>query len=173
MHQYEDVVLEQFFYNPMTRFGVRELSRQTCLDTKTIMSYLRDFTRKKLVLKRKEKGSFPYFEANRLSPVYRFEKSHAFIKKIIQTDLIPFLELECKPKVIVLFGSVKKGTYHKQSDIDLFVQSAQKRLDLSRYERVFKHKIRIFYEEDLKKLSPGLLENIYNGEVLSGKLEVL
>ena len=34
------------------------------------------------------------------------------------------------------------------------------------------YKVKLFFEKDLNKLSEGLLENIYNGLTLSGKLEV-
>lgn len=169
----EEIILKQFFYKPMSKFGVRELSRQTDLDTKTVMRYLKDFIEKRLVVKRIPKGAFTYYEANRLSPMYKFEKSHALIRKIIENNLIAFLEKKLHPRAIVLFGSVAKGTYHEKSDIDIFIYGKHSGIDLAKYEQKLKHKIRLLFEEDLKQLSPGLLENVYNGEVLSGKLEVL
>ena len=169
----EEILLRQFFNKPMSKFGVRELSRQTDLDTKTIMKYLKDFINKRLVIKGTPKGTFPYYEANRLSPIYKFEKSHVLIRKIIESSLINFLEQKLQPKAIVLFGSIAKGTYHEKSDIDIFIHGKYCKVDLGKYEQKLKHKIRLLFEEDLKQLSPGLLENIYNGEILSGKLGVL
>lgn len=172
MHRYEDKLLNLFFYKPMSKFGVRELSRQSKLDSKTVMAYLKELVKQQLVQRREPKGSFPYFEANRLSSAYRFEKSHALMKKIMKSGLVTHLEGQLSPNVIVLFGSVRKGTYHEQSDIDIFVQTSYKRVDLSRFEKVLGHPIRLLFEKDMKNLSAGLLENIYNGEVLSGKLEL-
>ncbi len=75
--------------------------------------------------------------------------------------------------MIILFGSIQKGTYHKESNIDLFVQSDYKKLDLKKFNMKLGHKISVFFEKYLKKLSKDLLENIYNGTVLSRELEVL
>ncbi len=169
----ENVLLQQFFYSPMSKFGVRELSRKTHLDTKTVMKYLKKLVKQRIVVKYVKKGSFPYYEANRLSSMYRFEKSHLLIRKIVRSNLITFLEKELKPKAIVLFGSVVKGVYHEKSDIDIFIYGKYSRIDLYRYEQKLGHKIRLFFEPDLKQLSLGLLENIYNGEKLSGKLEAI
>ena len=103
-------LLDLFFKQPMSRFHVRELSRLTLLDTKTVMKYLKDLIKRKLILRKKEKKGFPFYEANRLSPLYRYEKSHIMIEKIYQSSLINFLEKELNPKVIILFGSIQKGT---------------------------------------------------------------
>ena len=172
MLRYEDKLLSLFYYQPMTHFGVRDLSRQAGLDSKTVMVYLKELVRRKLILRRQKKGSFPYFEANRLSFLYHFEKSHVLIKRILESELVVFLEDQFSPKTIVLFGSVRKGTYHKESDIDIFIQAPYKQLDLSLFKKVLGHSVRLLCEKNIKNLSSGLLENIYNGEVLSGKLEL-
>lgn len=169
----EERIVKYFFYQPMSHFGVRELSRKTHTDTKTVTKYLDKLLHQKIVQKRKTKGSFPYFEANRLSHMYKFEKSHMLVAKIIKSRIVDFLEKETKPRTIVLFGSVKKGTYHDKSDVDLFIQSKYKNLDLSSFEKKIGHKINILFEDNLQQLSKGLLKNIYNGEVLAGELEVL
>ena len=169
----KDAIMLQFFLEPMRKFGVRELSRQLKLDTKTIMNCLKTLRKEKIIVKRAKKGAFPYYEANRLSPIYRFEKSHFLIQKIIRSNLIQFLEQRLNSKAIVLFGSVAKGTYHKKSDIDLFVQAPYKRINLSGFERKLGHEIRMLFEVNMKNMTPGLLENIYNGERLSGKIQVL
>lgn len=172
MNIYEQRLLDLFFQKPMSKFHVRELGRLTNLDTKTVMKYLKDFVRKCLVIRKKEKKGFPFYEANRLSPLYRYKKSQLMIEKIYESDLIPFLEKELKPKVLILFGSIQKGTYHEKSDVDIFVQAKQKKIDLSKFEKKLKHKIVLFFEEDPKNLTKGLLQNIYNGYVLSGQLEL-
>ena len=168
----QERLLTPFFYKPMARFGVRDLGRLSKLDTKTVMKHLDEFRREGLIVRHDPKGSYPYFEANRLSIRYRFEKSHALMRKIVSSGLIEYLEKNLTSKTIVLFGSVKKGTYHEKSDIDIFIQASSKRIDLSRFEARLGHKISLFFDENPKKLTPGLLQNIYNGEVLSGNLDL-
>lgn len=173
MNCIEEKIARHFFYQPMTHFGVRELGRKANVDTKTVMKYLRKLIKLKVVRKHRTKKSFPYFEANRLSYVYKFEKSHMLVAKIMESGIVDFIVGKTNPKAIVLFGSVKKGTYHDKSDVDIFVQAKYRRLDLSHFERYVGHKINILFEDDLQQLSKGLLKNIYNGDVLAGELEVL
>lgn len=169
----ENQILKQFYFNPMRRFGVRGLSRTTKIDPKTIMKYLKKFVQKKIIIKKKERGKYPYYEANRLSHLYRHEKSEVLIKKIFESGVIEYLEKKISPKAIVLFGSVRDGVYHKKSDVDIFVQTDYKRLDLSKFDQKIGHNLNLFFEKNPKNLSRGLLHNIYNGLVLAGELEVL
>jgi predicted nucleotidyltransferase len=166
-------VIQPFFMNPMKQFGVRELSRVTHTDTKTVLKYLKEFVRKKIIVKHQEKGKYSNYEANRKSYLYRHEKSEFLIKKIIESGLIEYLEKKTNSKAIVLFGSVQKGTYHKESDIDIFVQGKYQRLNLSKFEKQIGYPIQLLFESKMKDLNAGLLTNLYNGLTLSGKLEVL
>ena len=168
-----ETMQNQFFLNPMAKYGVRELARITRLDTKTVMKYLKELVKERIILKRKEKGKYAYYEANRLSRIYRHEKSEAIVKKVFASGLIDFLEKNISPEAIVLFGSVQKGTYHKESDVDLFVQAEYRSLNLGKFNARIGHKVQLIFEKDLTKLSEGLLENIYNGVVLAGKLVVI
>jgi predicted nucleotidyltransferase len=163
----------QFFSHPMAKFGIRGLSRETGLDTKTVMKYLNQFMKRKLIIKRSETGKYPYYEANRNAFIYKHEKSEIIIKKIFESGLIDYLQDKLSPNVIVLFGSVQKGTYHNSSDIDIFIQAPYKRINLSKFNKEMGHPIQLFFEKNLKNMSKGLLMNIYNGLTLTGKIEVL
>jgi len=162
-----------FFLNPMKKFGVRELSRITHSDTKTVMKYLKKLRQKHLIVKHSEEGTYAKYEADRESLLYRHEKSEYLVKKVLESGLIEDLETRCHPTAIVLFGSVQKGTYHQNSDIDIFVLAKEKKLDLHLFEKKIGYPIQLLFEENLRVLSKGLLGNIYNGLVLAGKLEVL
>lgn len=169
----KEVILQQFFYHPMHQFGVRELSRLTGLDTKTVMKYLVKLVEEGILLKQVKLHKFPKYEANRLSKLYRFEKAQQLTRKIIQSGVAEFLQEQLTPKAIVLFGSIAKGTYHEQSDIDLFIHGPKKRIDLSSFDNLLGHDISLLFEEDLTQFSKGLLINIANGITLSGILEVV
>lgn len=166
-------ILNKFYYQPMSGFGVRQLSREIGIDTKTVMKQLDELVAKRIIIRVQEKGKFPHYEANRLSLEYKFMKSHELTEKLIESGLMRFLETNLNPKAIVLFGSAQKGTYHEKSDIDIFVYGKQSRINLEKFERKIGHKIQLLFEDDLKRLSEGLLGNIYNGQVLSGKLDVI
>lgn len=165
-------LLECFFYYPMRQFGVREISRIARLNTKTVMNHLRTLTRRGIVLRRQNKGSYPYYEANRLSKRYTLLKSAWITEKIAAVGLIDYLEQQIAPKAIVLFGSAHKGTFLKDSDIDIFIQSREKHIDLSSFEKKLHHEIQPFFEEHLDNLTSGMRNNIINGSTVSGALEL-
>ncbi|MEK6864072.1 MAG: nucleotidyltransferase domain-containing protein [Nanoarchaeota archaeon] len=172
MNEHEQEILKLFYYDPMGHFHIREIARQTGLDTKTVIKYLDKFTQKKLILRKKKRNGFPYYEANLLSRFYRYEKSHAIMEKLFESGIIDYLEKEINPKVMIVYGSIRKGVYHPKSDIDIFVQAKYKLVGLYDFEMKLGHKVHLLFEEDLKNLSKGLLQNIYNGIVISGELEI-
>ncbi len=162
-----------FFLHPMASYGIRELSRITKADTKTVMKHLKELIQKNIVIRKQEPGKFPYYEAHRTSYLYRHEKSEFLVKKIFESGLIEFLERHFSPRTLILFGSVQKGTYHPGSDIDIFVQATGKKVNLTHFSQKIGHPIELLCEENISSLSKGLLTNIYNGLVLAGKLEVI
>ncbi len=168
----ENKMLELLFNRPMLKFHVRQFSRDTGLDTKTIMVYLKKFMKEDIVIRKKERNHFAFYEAKRLSKLYRYKKSNFIIERIIKSQLIDYLEEETTADFIVLFGSMQKGTYYKDSDIDIFIKADAKRIDISKFEKRLGYKINLLFEDNLKKLTKGLLRNIYNGRVLSGRLEI-
>lgn len=167
-----EAVLQEFFYYPMRAFGVRELGRKLHLNTKTVMKYLKRFVSDKLVVKVRVQGAFLHYEANRLSRRYKLIKSASMMNKVASSGLIEFLEQELHPMAIVIFGSAQKGTYLKHSDIDIFIQGKEKKLDLEPFEKKIKHEVNLLFEEDLKNLTAGLRNNIINGSTVSGGLEL-
>ena len=169
---YETNILDFFVYYPMKQFGVRELGRLVKINTKTVMKYLNYLVKKNIVIKVKKPHSFVYYEANRLSKSYKLIKSNLLLNKIAETGLIEFLEKELNPKAIVFFGSVQKGIYTKNSDIDLFIQGEEKDINISEFEKKLKRKIQLFFSKNLSKLSDGLRNNIINGYTISGGLEL-
>ena len=168
----EEKLLQPFFYNPMHLFGIRELSRETGLDTKTVMKYLKRLVNDNIILKKKNKGHFTCYEANRGSETYRIFKSTILIERIARSGIIDFLREKLNPRAIVLFGSVQKGTYIERSDIDFFIQGKDKNIDVSFYEKKLGHEIQLLFEEDMGSLTEGLRNNIINGYTLSGRLSI-
>src|SRR4030067_2484813 len=98
-------LLYLFFQNPVAKFYIRQLSRELGINTKTVMKYLNDYARQGIIRKVKRKKHYPYYQANKLSRIYRFEKSQFMIRKIIYGGLVEYLEKKTKAKAIILFGS--------------------------------------------------------------------
>lgn len=166
-HKIESLFLE----NPEKEYHIREIARMLKIPKSTVSFHV-DKLCKNLIVVKKTEGVFPSFTANSSSEAYKLYKRHSALKAILDSGLLDFLEQELNPKCIVLFGSFAKAEYDLKSDIDIFVQANEKEIDISRFEKQLRHPINLFFEPDLSKLSPELLNNIINGIKLRGYLKI-
>lgn len=171
-------ILKFFIDEPNRRFHIRELSKLTKLAPTTVTNYLNDFKNKGFLEEKKERNYILY-RANAENRSYNDLKLYYNIKKIRDSGLIDFLIDELNhPQAISLFGSFRKSENLPSSDIDLFILSPiKKELNLNLFEKKLNHNIQLFInskkEFDLmKKNNKELLNNILNGIVIEGFLEV-
>ena len=164
-------IMELFFEEPSRNFQIREISRLAKIAVTSVKNYLLELQKDKLVNIDKKTLYFSYV-ANQQNRLFKIYKQQFIIIKFYSSGLIDYLEDELHPKCIILFGSIRKGDYNKDSDIDIFIQSNEKILNLIKFEKILKHKINLFFEEDINKLSNELFNNITNGIKLSGYLKL-
>ena len=87
--------------------------------------------------------------------------------------MIECIRRDLSNPAIILFGSYLRGEDLEDSDIDLFVQSKEK-VDLGRFEKKLGRKIQIFGYKDISAIkNKELANNIVNGYVLNGFIEIL
>jgi len=92
---------------------------------------------------------------------------------IYETKLADFLEKEFTGATIVLFGSYSRGEDNINSDIDFaIVGRKEKNINLERFENILERKININFYESFNKIHKDLKENICNGIVLFGGVEL-
>jgi predicted nucleotidyltransferase len=72
-----------------------------------------------------------------------------------------------------LYGSASRGEDIESSDIDLYVQTGDAEVDLTEYEDSLNRNIELHVEDELEKYPKELRNNIANGIVVYGYLEVL
>lgn len=174
----EQIILEVIFLYPTQSYSAREIARITSLSHPTVLEALAKFNKLSIVKKeiqnnRSGTGKNIFWKANIKDERYKLHKKIANIQKIYLSNLIETIAAETSPNAIVLFGSYSRGEDIEESDIDVFVQSAEKQLDLKKFKKEFGRKISITFESDLKNLKKELLNNIINGIILYGYLEVL
>ena len=170
-----DKVLKVFYDNPSPSEGyqLREISRITGLGLPSVTRYLNELVKEQIVLKKPDRvQKYPRYWANRDSEEFKILKKQNIVDLLHETSLVQKLEESCAPLVIILFGSAVRGEDINSSDIDIYVQAKEKQLNFTSYEKKINRRINLFYEENFKKLSPELKNNIINGIVLSGYLEV-
>ena len=169
-------VLEIFFDDPVPTgigFQLREMSRRINLAPKSVKLYLEELEKENLIIKKEHRiHKYPVHYANRDNDYFKFLKRLNIIRRIKESGLLDYLDEECMPDVIILFGSASKGEDVKDSDIDLYLQCDEKKLDLSKYEGELKRKINLFFKKSFDKLSEELKKNIINGYKLKGYLRM-
>lgn len=169
-------VLEVFFDDPLPEgigFQLREISRKIKLAPKSVKLYLEELEKENLIIKKEHRiHKYPVYYANRDNNYFKFLKRLNIIRRIKESGLLDYLDEKCMPDVIILFGSASKGEDVGGSDIDLYLQCGEKKLDLSKYEKELKRKVNLFFEKNFGKLSEELKSNIINGDKLKGYLRV-
>ena len=171
LHNNKLKIMELFFEEPTRAFQIREIARITKIAHTSTKNYLEKLREESFV--KKIKGNiYNSYIANQENRILKIYKQQNLILKLYKSELIDYLEDNLHPKCIVLFGSARKGEYTKTSDIDIFVQTSEKPLNLMKFEKILKHKINLFFEEDINKLSNELFNNIINGIILSGYLKI-
>tara|TARA_B100001971_G_C18152189_1_gene516458 strand:- start:541 stop:1086 length:546 start_codon:yes stop_codon:yes gene_type:complete len=172
-------IMELFFNNPNRDFHIRESAKLIAINPMTASKYLDKFVKENLLLKRKERNNI-LFSANTENILFKEEKKHYNIIKIMKSGLIKYFEKELNyPKSIILFGSYAKGENIQESDIDIFIMSEiKKKFNLEKFEKILKADMQLFiYSKkefnEMKKKNKELLNNIINGVKLSGFIEVI
>jgi len=164
-------ILELFFDFPTRRFQLREISRDAGIAVTSVKKYLDKFVSQKIILKKNE-GVYPYFISNRECYLFKFSKKINLIERLNQGGILEYIEEKCFPKSVILFGSASLGEDIETSDIDLFIEAREQKLDLSKFEKKLNRKINIFFEKDFSRLNKELKNNILNGFKLYGYIEV-
>ncbi len=171
-------LLKHFFDDPHREFHLREFARIHKISPTTAGKILENLRKENYLLKRKERGHLLY-RANTDGEEYKNLKAFYNVSKITNSGLVNFLVDEFNyPEAIVLFGSYAKAENTLKSDIDIFVLSeVKKEPDVSKFEKALKCKIQLFSADRTKfnqmaNDSKELLNNILNGRILYGYLEV-
>lgn len=95
------------------------------------------------------------------------------LRLIYETGLADFLEKEFAGATIILFGSYSRGEDITNSDIDIAVIGRkEKATALTKYERELERRISINFYDSFKNIHKHLKENLCNGFVLAGGVEL-
>jgi len=171
LHKNKLKIMKLFFEEPSKNFQIRGISRLTKIAVTSVKNYLEELQKDELV--KKDKSTlYPSYVANQQNRLFRIYKQQFIIFKLYSSGLVDYLEDRLHPRCIMLFGSARRGEYNKDSDIDIFVQTSEESINLTKFEKILKHKISLFFEENINGLSSELFNNIINGIKLSGYLKL-
>lgn len=164
-------ILEVFIKHPNKDFSIRGIARELNLNHATVLKHIGNLLRLNLVRK-KEETLYPTYYASTENSKYRLYKKNYVVFKITESGLIDFIQEKTLASCIVLFGSCAKGVFTEESDIDLFVEAKESKLELKKYEKKLKRKINLLFEPKINLLSKELRNNIINGIGLYGFIKI-
>lgn len=170
-------ILSPFFEEPEKKFSIRELSRILRINHTTVRQQLNRLAKEELLSFKKE-GVYSFYQLI-LSKKTLNLKQYYNLEKLRKSELIEGLEKIYDFPVIVLFGSYAFARDSIKSDIDIcLISNIEKKFPIEKYEAVLNRKVSLhkFSKNawnNAKRLNPNLVNNICNGLVLSGELEVV
>jgi len=137
-------VLDVFFVNSMEEFHEREIVRKAKISKGSANKILRHLAGLSL-LRRDKRGRMVFYRLNRKDPVVK----HLKILNNLWT-LRGFIERAREStKKIILFGSCAEGADVKESDIDVFILTGEK--------KPVKEAVTWFNQKNERKISPIIL----------------
>jgi predicted nucleotidyltransferase len=157
--------LEIFFIEPTNIHFIKEISREIKIAPTSIRKNIGLLLKENLIIK-KEAKPFSGYVANRNN------ESFIFLKRIYNlytlSELTEYIKRNIYPSLFLVFGSYSIGEDIESSDIDLFMISKSKKIDVKKFEKKLKREINLLVVDNLNKIEKPLLNKIYNGIVLCG-----
>jgi predicted nucleotidyltransferase len=171
----EENVLKLILENsPFKEWHFEEIVREAKVTRLVANKWLKKYVSEGLIKRIKEKGKFPYFRVGINNPVYYSLKRVYALEQLHKSGLIPKLLSIKTAKTIILFGSIVKGDWYKESDIDIFVLGDISGLDKNIYELKLKKNIELHIfqnKEEIEEVRTGLMKNIINGYIIKGNIQ--
>lgn len=167
-------IAELFFQKPSREWYLKEISRKTKIAHTSVINYLNKLITEGIITKKqikRGKRNFPYYKANLNSPRYKPQKIIYNFSSIINSEIINYLNGKLMPQSIVVFGSYQKGEDTEDSDIDIFVEANEEKINLEKFEKLLNRKIQLHFNPNFKTYSKELKNNIANGWVFGGYLK--
>jgi len=164
-------ILELFFDFPTKIFGVREISRISKLAQPSVKLHLDRLIKDKLVIKVKDR-LYGGYKAHRESDLFKLLKQQNCVLRLNTYGVIQYIIDTIQPRTIILFGSCSRGEDIETSDVDIFIEADEEKVNLKRYEEKMNRGINLFFKRKFEMLSIELKNNIINGVKLYGYLEV-
>ena len=131
-------IAEVFFNEPTKNHYLTEISKKGKLSHTSTKKHLQELKKQLIItesIEKKGSRKFPVFKAEINEANYKNYKKVSNLLTLKISNLTNFLKDNLMPKSIILFGSYSRGEDIEDSDIDLFLECKEEKLDLSKFEK--------------------------------------
>lgn len=171
----EENILKLILENsPLKEWHFEEIVKSAKVTKSVANKWLKKYVSEGLLKHVKEEGRFPHYTVGSNNPVYYSQKRVYALEQLHKSGLIPKLLSLNTAKTIIIFGSIIKGDWYKDSDIDIFIFGDISDFDKKVYElKLYKNiELHIFEnKEEINEVKTGLIKNILNGYILKGQIQ--
>lgn len=167
-------ILRLFFVKSGTTLNARRIARLLKVSAPAVAKALPHLAEKKFLKVTQDKESKRWaIELNRDNHTVMQLKRVDNLKQVYESGLSDVLEKEFAGATVILFGSYSRGEDTLNSDIDIAVVGRkEKNVDVTRFSRLLEREIRINFYDSFDKIHRNLKENLCNGIVLAGGVEL-
>ncbi len=168
----KESIKEYFFTNPTGKMRVRHIEKALKLPLPSVIRYCKELEQEG-ILKTTRIGNVVFYTADRGNERFLLEKKVWNIRQLYVSGLVEHLKVNAYNPTIIVFGSYAKGEDVENSDIDVYIETTKKDIDISKFEKVLNRKIQMFVYTTIREVKNShLANNMINGVVLNGFLEV-
>ncbi len=167
-------ILRLLFVKAGMSLNQRGIARALEVTSPAVMKALPKLEKEGLVSVKQDKESKRWsIELNRDNHKVIQLKRVDNLRQVYSSGLADFLEKEFAGATIILFGSYSKGEDTTSSDIDIAVIGRKKKkVELTHYDKILERTIFINFYPSFTEIHKHLRENLFNGIVLAGSVEI-
>lgn len=172
----ETNILELFFNEPSRHWHFEEILTAAHISRPQAAYWLKKEIREGLITRTKPRGKQPYYIADYLNPHYQIKKRLFALEMLERVGLLSHLNSLPNAKTVILFGSINRWDWHKDSDVDVFMYGDPAGLELYKYRIMLHREIEMFIckdKEELKRFNQALLHNVAEGYLIKGSLDFM
>jgi DNA-binding MarR family transcriptional regulator len=167
-------ILRFLFIKSGLYFTNQRIAKSLEVSPAAVLKSLKTLERAGLIKVVKDKDSKRLsIEMNRNNQDVFYLKRAENLKLVYESGLFEFLSDKFPGATIILFGSYSFAEDTVNSDIDIaIICSKSKEINLSEFEKLLERKISLNFYNNLKDINKNLKENILNGIVLKGAIQL-
>lgn len=166
-------IVRLLFINSGNSLNPHRISQLLSVSQPAVSKALPYLEKNGLIIVKKDKNSNRLaVDLNRADNKVVWLKRSDNLKQLYESGLVQFLYDKLPSATIILFGSYATGEDTYNSDIDLAVIGVNKELDMAKFEKILERKIIINNYISFQKIDKHLMNNILNGIVIKGAVEL-